>query len=131
MEEKKIILAVINSKFESVVGRSCSICSLRWGVTKCWLKIKEGFVLLCRARSWNSIYNDWFTSLLYLCHYPSLDIEFIFDQREVLSLKYCLNIKKDRVSDLKGLLLQCFTFKIKLFNFYYFEGPLKHSKDCH
>ena len=42
----------------------------------------------------------------------------------------------DRVSNLKGLLLQCFPmkifpFKIKLFTFCYSEGQLKYSKDRH
>ena len=54
-----------------------------------------------------------------------MNIEFIFEEREKLGypfkivfllklfcLKYRLNIIKDRVSNLKGLLLQCFPMNI-------------------
>ena len=68
---------------------------------------------------------EYVTSNIFFGGYPSMNIEFIFEEREKLEypfkivfllklfcLKYRLNIIKDRVSNLKGLLLQCFPMKI-------------------
>ena len=83
---------------------------------------------------------------IFLGGYPSMNIEFIFEEREKLEypfkivfllklfcLKYRLNIIKDRVSNLKGLLLQCFPMKIfsiqnKTLHFLLLWGPIKIFK---